>query len=98
MVVTIDNAPWHRGKAITQALKDNPHVQLYRLPSYSPQLNVIERLWKVLRRRATHNRLFDTMVQLRKALRSSLSYYHKMRQKVLSLIDSPRKVKKLAVA
>ena len=97
VIVTIDNAPWHRGKAITQVLNENPHLQLYRLPSYSPQLNVIERLWKVLRRRATHNRLFDTMAQLRTALRNSLSYYHKMRHKVLSLIDSPRNVEKLAV-
>ena len=97
VIITIDNAPWHRGRAITQVLSDHPHLQLYRLPSYSPQLNVIERLWKVLRRRATHNRLFDTMAQLRTALRSSLSYYHTMRHKVLSLIDSPRKVEKLAV-
>ena len=96
VIITIDNAPWHRGKAITQVLSDNPHLKLYRLPSYSPQLNVIERLWKVLRRRATHNRLFDTMAQLRAALRSSFSYYHTMRHKVLSLIDSPQNVAKLA--
>lgn len=98
VIVIIDNAPWHQSQALRQVLSDHPHLQLYRLPSYSPQLNVIERLWKILRRRATHNRLFDTMAQLRKALRSSLSYYHKMRHKVLSLIDSPRKVVKSADA
>ena len=45
---------------ITKALKEFPHLELYRLPSYSPQLQVIERFWRVLRRRATHNRLFLT--------------------------------------
>ena len=60
VVLIIDNAPWHRGKPIDEALADNPHLEFYRLPSYSPQLNVIERFWKKLRRRATHNRLFDT--------------------------------------
>jgi transposase len=98
VIITIDNAPWHRGQAMAQVLAEHPHLQLYRLPSYSPQLNVIERLWKVLRRRATHNRLFDTMANLRATLRSSFSYYHKMRHKILSLIDSPRKVAKVAVA
>jgi DDE superfamily endonuclease len=37
----IDNAPWHTGESLTQALADNPYLELYRLPSYSPQLNVM---------------------------------------------------------
>src|SRR5262249_3263522 len=57
VVLLIDNAPWHRGKAVNAALADNPHLRFKRLPSYSPQLNPIERFWKKLRRRATHNRL-----------------------------------------
>ena len=65
-------------------------------PSYSPQLNVIERFWRVLRRRATHNRLFTSMAALRTTLRSNMSYFHTMRHKVLSLIESPRKAKKEA--
>ena len=48
------------GQPVDEALAENPHLEFKRLPSYSPQLNVIERFWKVLRRRATHNRLFDT--------------------------------------
>jgi DDE superfamily endonuclease len=60
VVLVIDNAPWPRGALITKALKEFPHLELSRLPSYSPQLQVIERFWRVLRRRATHNRLFLT--------------------------------------
>jgi DDE superfamily endonuclease len=93
VVITIDNAPWHQGATITQALAAHPHLQLYRLPSYSPQLNVVERFWRVLRRRATHNRLFLTMAALRRALRANLCYFHTMRHKVLSLLSSPRKLK-----
>jgi hypothetical protein len=52
VVITIDNAPWHRGSGVEQVLAAQPHVRLYRLPSYSPQLNVIERFWRVRRRRA----------------------------------------------
>jgi transposase len=98
VVVTIDNAPWHRGQVVDQALADNPHVELYRLPSYSPQLNVIERLWRLLRRRATHNRLFETMQQLKEALRASFCYFQTLRHRMLSLITSPRNRTKSAAA
>jgi hypothetical protein len=92
VVLLIDNAPWHTGERVRMALADNPHLELKRLPSYSPQLNPIERLWRVLRRRATHNRLFDTLADLRKSLRSSLSYYQTMRDRVRTLLNrQPRK-------
>ncbi len=42
VVLIIDNAPWHRGEPIDRALADHPHPGFYRLPSYSPQLNVID--------------------------------------------------------
>jgi transposase len=96
VVITIDNAPWHRGAGVEQVLAAHPHLHLYRLPSYSPQLNVIERVWRVLRRRATHNRLFASMAALRTTLRNNLSYFQTMKQKVLSLIESARKAKKEA--
>ena len=93
VIITIDNAPWHQEPAIAQVLATHQHLQLYRLPSYSPQLNLIERFWRVLRRRATHNRLFSSMRELRTALRASLCYFQTMRHKVRSLIHSPRKKK-----
>jgi transposase len=86
VVLIIDNAPWHRGKPIDEALVANPHLELYRLPSYSPQLNVIERFWKLLRRRATHNRLFDTLAELKRSIRNSLRYFQTVRSRLRSLI------------
>lgn len=96
VVITIDNAPWPSGARVAAILAAHPQLRLYRLPSYSPQLNVIERFWRVLRRRATHNRLFTSMAAVRTTLRSNLSYFHTMRHKVLSLIESSRKAKKEA--
>ena len=96
VVITIDNAPWHRGALMEQVLQAHPHLRLKRLPSYSPQLNVIERFWRVLRRRAAHNRLFASMALLRATLRNNLCYFQTMRQKMLSLIESPRKAIKEA--
>jgi transposase len=94
VVLLIDNAPWHRGKPIAEALAENPHLKFQRLPSYSPKLNPIERFWKVLRRRATHNRLFDTLADLKRSLRASLSYFQTVRDRVETLLHSRRKQKK----
>ena len=70
----------------------NPHLEFKRLPSYSPQLNPIERLWKKLRRRATHNRLFDALADLKASIRASLCYFQTMRGKVKSIIEGrPRR-------
>jgi DDE superfamily endonuclease len=98
VVLVIDNAPWHHGGLITKVLNQRPQLRLYRLPSYSPQLQVIERFWKVLRRRATHNRLFPTQARLKQALRNSLCYYQTLKHRVLSLIQSPKKRTQLSAA
>jgi transposase len=86
VVLLIDNAPWHGGDPVQQALAEYPQLKLKRLPSYSPQLNVIERFWKLLRRRATHNRLFDTLADLKRSIRASLSYFQTVRRRVQTLI------------
>ncbi|MDB5310192.1 MAG: uncharacterized protein JWO38_4394 [Gemmataceae bacterium] len=86
VVILIDNAPRYRGKPIDAAMADNPHLEFERLPSYSPHLNPIERFWKKRRRRATHNRLFDTLADLKTSLRASLSYFQTVRHKVKSII------------
>jgi transposase len=86
VVLIIDNAPWHRGKPIDEALAEYPHLEFKRLPSYSPQLNVIERFWRLLRRRATHNRLFESLAGLKRSLRASLCYFQTVRGRVRSLV------------
>jgi len=93
VVILIDNAPWHRGKPINEALAENPHLEFERLPSYSPQLNPVERFWKKLRRRATHNRLFDTLADLKASIRASLCYFQTVRHKVKSIIEGRPKRK-----
>ena len=92
VVRRIDNAPWQAGEPVRAALADHPHRELKRRPSYRPQLNPIERFWRVRRRRATHNRLFETLADLRRSVRSSLSYFQTMRERVRSLLNrQPRK-------
>jgi hypothetical protein len=71
---------------VDEALADHPNLEPKRPPSYSPQLNVIERFWRLLRRRATHNRLFETTADLKRGLRASPWYDQTMRGRIRSLV------------
>jgi transposase len=57
--VILDNAAAHRNHKLTDYLKDS-RIQLHYLPPYSPNLNPIERLWKVFREMTLYNRYFET--------------------------------------
>lgn len=92
VVLVIDNAPWHRGQPVKDVLAENPHLELYRLPSYSPELNLIERVWRWMRKRATHNRLFDTIAELRSAVRNAVERLQRIGTRVIKLLGKWRPV------
>jgi transposase len=83
VVLLIDGAPWHRGRLVDAALRDNPHLLLYRLPPYSPQLQPIEKLWRPLRHDVSHNRLYDTLPEHCTALEQRLREYKRRPRTVL---------------
>jgi len=62
MVIVLDNARYHHAKLLAPLLhKYRKVLTLLFLPPYSPQLAPIERVWKLTRRLATHNRHFETL-------------------------------------
>lgn len=46
IVVICDNAPYHRSNQLEKWLAQHPRISQKFLPPYSPNLNLIERLWK----------------------------------------------------
>jgi transposase len=69
LYLILDNARWHRSKDLKEFLEANQHrLVLIFLPAYSPELNPIERVWRVTRRQVTHNRYFPSIEDLRIAL------------------------------
>ena len=85
-MLVIDTTPWHRSRPIDEALKANPHLEIKRLPSYSPQLHAIEHFWKKLRHRATHNRFFESLSALKRSLRASLRYFQIVKKRIGKMI------------
>jgi len=65
MIVIVDNARWHHAKTLQPWLHEHQEVlRLDFLPPYSPDLNPVERVWKMTRRLCTHNRYFATLEEL----------------------------------
>ena len=61
IVMGCPNASWHK-RAMRALMEKLPgkFVVLY-LPPYSPDLNVIKRVWRLTRRICTHNKYFDQL-------------------------------------
>jgi transposase len=63
--VICDNARYYRSKLVGTFLQTSK-IQLVFLPSYSPNLNLIERLWKFMKKQVLYNKYyekFDTFKQ-----------------------------------
>jgi len=62
VVVITDNAKYHHARLHADWRNQQaPQFVLDFLPPYSPELNPIERLWKLTRRLCLHNRYFPTL-------------------------------------
>lgn len=73
VVVVVDNFKIHKAKAVQAWLARHRSVlRLYFLPTYSPHLNPIERVWHHFRRNVTDNYFFKTMQRLLAAVEAFL--------------------------
>ncbi len=67
--VVIDTYRIHFAKPVLALLAaHSDQIELVTLPTYSPQLNPVERFWKHLRRLVTHNTFFQTIDRLLEAV------------------------------
>ncbi len=73
----LDNGPCHWLEEDGQRwLADHRHrIELFRLPTYSPELNGIEGVWKVTKKTTTHNRFYRTVDERDQALVSTFESF-----------------------
>ena len=72
ITLVLDNARYQRNAAV-QALADSLGITLLFLPSYSPNLNLIERLWKFIKRRSIYGRYHPTFAEFRAAIEKTMA-------------------------
>jgi transposase len=61
-------------------------LELLYLPPYSPNLNLIERFWKFLKRKVARNRYYTTFVEFRGAVQKVLNNITAYRDELSSLM------------
>ena len=84
ITIVLDNARYQRN-AVVQALAKELGMTLLYLPSYSPNLNLIERLWKFLRKKAL-NRWHRTFEEMQAAVAEVLDHLDAYRDEVATLM------------
>ena len=71
VTLVLDNARYQRN-AVVKGLAAELGIVLLFLPSYSPNLNLIERLWRFTKRKAAYGRYHPTFVDFRAAIQDVL--------------------------
>lgn len=71
VTVVLDNARYQRNKVV-QGLAGELGIRLLFLPSYSPNLNLIERLWGFAKRRSVYGQYHPDFASFRTAIERTL--------------------------
>jgi len=72
VTLVLDNARYQRNKAV-QGLAAELSIRLLFLPSYSPNLNLIERLWGFAKRTAVYGKYHPDFASFRAAIENTLA-------------------------
>lgn len=67
VTLVLDNARYQHNEAV-KALARSLNVELLFLPGYSPNLNLIERLWRFIKREALYGRYHPTFADFKAAI------------------------------
>lgn len=71
ITLVLDNARYQRCRLV-QELAASLKIELLFLPSYSPNLNLIERLWKFVKKRALNGKYYATFAEFQVGIEDCL--------------------------
>lgn len=85
--IFLDNAKYNHSNLVTAEAKQLD-IKLLFLPPYSPNLNLIERLWKFMKKKVKANKYYKTFKDFTDAIHDffkNISQYRAELEKLLSL-------------
>jgi len=88
--VVLDCARYHTCPEVAAYVASSSRLRLHFLPTYSPNLNVIERCWKIMHEHTTANHYYPTFNQFADAINHFLkkTFPHKARDWIDRLTDN----------
>ena len=82
ITLVLDNARYQKCKVVAAlALKLN--IELLFLPAYSPNLNLIERLWKFVKKEVLYSKYYSDFGSFKRAISNCLNQTHTTHKKKL---------------
>lgn len=80
ITLVLDNAPYHKTNHVKETA-EKLGIELLFLPVASPNLNIIERLWKLIKKMFLHNEVLTSLDELEKYLKNSMKTLKKKHKK-----------------
>lgn len=85
--IILDNAKYHYSKDV-RAFLEGKKIKLVFLPTYSPNLNLIERLWKFFKKKVLYNQYHEDVKAFRKACIKFFSNIDQHSEEVAKLMNT----------
>ena len=86
LYVILDNARYYRSEMVKEFLKDNTRIKLVFLPPYSPNLNLIERIWKFVKKKVAYNKYYEEFSVFRRKFLHRLNDLEKFEEELETLM------------
>ncbi len=86
VILIQDGAPYHKAKKVKKFFDARKNrLSVFKLPSYSPDYNPIEKLWKKIKEKGVHMKFFPTFEDLKGSVQQMLDFFGEAKEEVLSL-------------
>jgi transposase len=96
IILIQDGARYHTSKAMVRFFAQKAHrLTVFNLPSYSPDYNPIERLWKKIKEKEIHLHYFPTFDSLKNKVEEALLHFNDLKNEILSLFGFYDKLVKI---
>ena len=82
----LDNAKYQKSTLIQDYIHYNQNFKLHYLPAYSPNLNLIERIWKFMHKHVTNNDYYQHFESFRYSIISFLKNVDQYKDELKSLL------------
>jgi len=89
IVLVLDNARYQKCQLVLEKAH-SLKIQLIFLPPYSPNLNLIERLWKIVKKEVLYNQYYQDYDQFCTAISDCLDQTHTTHQAALETLLTPK--------